>query len=145
MNDDEASERRRETTGWLAIAHEDIRVARRLSLAPPARRVAAYHCQQAAEKMVKGLLVNASAPFRRTHDMDELADLAASSYPECQDLLDTVRALTVWGLAYRYPGTEDISEPVPSEAELRRTIDLVERLGERLRAATTASGSGVPS
>jgi len=74
--------------------------------------------------------------------MDELADLAASSYPECRDLLDAVRALTVWGFAYRYPGTEDIPEPVPSEVELRRTIRLVEGLGERLRAAATASESG---
>ena len=125
---------------------EDVRVARAcLSLDPPARGVAAYHCQQAAEKLVKGLLVAASTPFRKTHDMDELADLAASSYPECRDLLDTVRALTVWGFAYRYPGTEDISEPLPSDAELRRTIDLVERLAEGLRAATAASESGAPN
>jgi len=146
MNGDEASERRREAAGWLAIAREDVRVARAcLSLDPPARGVAAYHCQQAAEKLVKGLLVAASTPFRKTHDMDELADLAASSYPECRDLLDTVRALTVWGFAYRYPGTEDISEPLPSDAELRRTIDLVERLAESLRAATAASESGAPN
>jgi HEPN domain-containing protein len=106
--------------------------------------MAAYHCQQAAEKLVKGLLVAASTPFRKTHDMDELADLAASSYPEWRDLLDGVRTLTVWGFAYRYPGTEDIPEPVPGEAELRQTIDLIQRLGERLQAATTADGSRAP-
>ena len=44
MNGDEASERRREAAGWLAIAREDVRVARAcLSLDPPARGVAAYH------------------------------------------------------------------------------------------------------
>jgi hypothetical protein len=50
---------------------------------------------KAAEKLAKGLLVAASVPFRKTHDMDELADLAASSYPECWDLLDAVRMLTL--------------------------------------------------
>jgi HEPN domain-containing protein len=130
MNGNDAAERRREAAGWLAIAREDLRVAHAcLSLDPPARGVAAYHCQQAAEKLAKGLLVAASVPFRKTHDMDELADLAASSYPECRNLLDAVRMLTLWGFAYRYPGTEDIVEPVPEEAELRRTIELVERLG----------------
>src|ERR1700740_224935 len=95
--DDAAAERAREAAGWLAIAREDVRVARAcLSLDPPARGMAAYHCQQAAEKLVKGLLVAASTPFRKTHDMDELADLAASSYPEWRDLLDGVRTLTVW-------------------------------------------------
>ena len=81
------------------IACEDIRVARAcVALNPPALGVAAYHCQQAAEKLAKGLLVAAGVPFRKTHDIDELADLMASNYPECRDLLDTIRPLTVWGL-----------------------------------------------
>src|SRR5215813_2214547 len=132
MSGDEATERNREAAGWLAIAREDVRVAQAcLGLDPPARGVAAYHCQQAAEKLVKGLLVAASVPFRKTHDMDELADLAISSYTECLDMLDAVRMVTVWGIAYRYPETEDILEPVPDEVELRRIIDLIERLAER--------------
>jgi hypothetical protein len=54
MNDHDVSERRREAAGWLAIAREDVRVAQAcLLLAPPALGVAAYHCQQAAEKLVK--------------------------------------------------------------------------------------------
>jgi HEPN domain-containing protein len=145
MSGDEAAERRRETAGWLAIAREDVRVARaRLSLDPPAHGVAAYHCQQAAEKLVKGLLVAASAPFRKTHDLDELADLAVSHYPECRNLLDAIRSLTVWGVAYRYPGMEDIPEPVPGEVELRRTIDLLERLAERLQPVTAVDDSPGP-
>ena len=115
-----------------------------LSLDPPAYGVAAYHCQQAAEKLVKGLLVAAATPFRKTHDMDELADLGGSSYPDARDLLDAVRMLTVWGFAYRYPGAEDVSEPVPGEAELNRTIEIVERLAQRLQVAATAGASKAP-
>jgi len=135
MSGDDLSERRYEATGWLVIAREDIRVAQAcLSLAPPALGVAAYHCQQAAEKTVKGLLVVASVAFRKTHDMDELADLLVSNHPEYRDLLDQIRPLTVWGFAYRYPGTEDVPEPLPDRMELRRIIDLIERLAERLEA-----------
>ena len=46
--------------------------------------------------------------------------------------------LTVWGFAYCYPGTEDFSEPVPGKVELRRTIDLVERLPDRLQSVGAA-------
>jgi hypothetical protein len=52
MSGNEAAERNREAAGSLRIAREDIRVARAcLALDPPARGVAAYHCQQAAEKI----------------------------------------------------------------------------------------------
>jgi HEPN domain-containing protein len=145
MSGEDASERRREAAGWLAIAREDLRVGRAcLSLDPPARGVAAYHCQQAAENLIKGLLVAASTPFRKTHDLDELADLAVSNYPECHTLLDAIRPLTVWGFAYRYPGTEEISEPVPDEAELRHTINLIEGLAGRLQTAAIAGEPGPP-
>jgi HEPN domain len=42
----------------------------------------AYNCQQAAEKLIKGLLVLAAAPFRKTHDLDELSEAAAPIYPD---------------------------------------------------------------
>ena len=50
------TERRREAARWLAVAMEDARVALAcLEMARPAFGIAAYHCQQAAEKLVKGL------------------------------------------------------------------------------------------
>jgi HEPN domain-containing protein len=136
MNGDDAAERRREAAGWLAIAREDVRVARAcLALDPPARGMAAYHCQQAAEKLVKGLLAAAGVAFRRTHDLDELADLAAQHHSGARDLLNAVRPLTVWGVAYRYPTMEDIPEPLPDDAEVRQAIAIVTDLAERLRDA----------
>src|SRR3954468_20464843 len=112
MNADEAEIRRREAARWLAIAEEDVRVSRGcLTLEIPAPGSAAYHCQQAAEKIVKGLLVVAGAAFARTHDMDELVDLALAHYTDQKSWLEGVRRLTLWGVAYRYPGPEDVPEP----------------------------------
>jgi HEPN domain-containing protein len=145
MSGDDERERRREAGGGLIIAREDVRVARAcLALDPPALGVAAYHCQQAAEKLAKGLLVAAAVPFRKTHDIDELADLVASNYPECRDLLNSIRPLTVWGIAYRYPAIEDIPEPVPDRAVLHHTIAIIEQLARRLHAAT-AQGRDHPA
>jgi HEPN domain-containing protein len=134
--DDDAEERAREAAGWLAIAREDLRVAGAcLALDPPARGMAAYHCQQAAEKSVKGLLAAAGMAFRKTHDLDELADLVPTPDPAVRQLLDTVRPLTVWGFAYRYPSMEDTPYPVPDDAELGKAMAMVTALLERLQTA----------
>ena len=42
---------------WLAVAEEDRRVAAAcIAMEPPLRGVAAFHCQQAVEKLLKGFL-----------------------------------------------------------------------------------------
>jgi len=44
--------------GWLVKAQHDLASARKLATDPdPYLDTAVYHCQQAAEKAVKGLLV----------------------------------------------------------------------------------------
>jgi len=65
-------ENRIEARRWLAIVEEDIDVA--IAAARLSRLGAsAYHVQQAAEKLIKALLVLAGEPFRYTHDLDDLA------------------------------------------------------------------------
>jgi HEPN domain-containing protein len=95
-------ERWQEASRWFGIAEQDLRVADLcLTARPPEIGPAAYHCQQAAEKMLKGLLVAAGHMFRKVHDLDELADQVSQSYPSLP--LDTLRPLTQWGTAFRYP------------------------------------------
>jgi HEPN domain-containing protein len=136
---------RREAARWLAVAADDRRIAEAcLGLDPPALGGSAYHCQQAAEKIVKGLLVAAAIPFRKTHDMVELADLALVPYPELRTLLDAIRRFTLWGVAYRYPALEDIPEPMPGEADLRSAIAIISALAERLRSLASSEGRAQP-
>jgi hypothetical protein len=59
--------------GSSSLARMSALRAPALSLNPPALGEAAYHCQQAAEKLVKDLLVAAAVAFRKTHDIDERA------------------------------------------------------------------------
>ena len=136
MNGDDPdlnAERRQEAGRWLAVASADMRVMRMcLDAAEPEAGVAAYLCQQAAEKLVKGLLVVAGIGFARTHDMARLGDLAATQYPALRDLLDATGRLTAWSHAYRYPGVEEAIEPSP--AVLRQALATVEQIAVRLRA-----------
>jgi HEPN domain-containing protein len=126
-------ERRQEAGRWLGVAIADMRVMRMcLEAAQPEAGIAAYLCQQAAEKLVKGLLVVAGVRFARTHDMARLGDLAAAHYPALRDLLEATGRLTAWSYAYRYPGVEEVVEPSPTV--LRQLLMIVEQIADRLRA-----------
>jgi HEPN domain-containing protein len=92
------AETRREAARWLRCIDADLTAVRlSLSMDPPVGPVAGCHCQQAAEKIMKGLLVLDDEPFRCTHDLDELADGVLPVRPELRDTPAPLRRLTAWG------------------------------------------------
>jgi HEPN domain-containing protein len=76
---------------------------------------AIYHCQQAAEKAVKGFLAFRDHQLERTHDIERLVSLAMRYEPEFSLWIDAAITLTPYATAYRYPGL--LSEPTPNEFE----------------------------
>jgi HEPN domain-containing protein len=131
---DLSDDRRREAGRWLTVAIADLRVVRLcLDASEPMLGIAAYHCQQAAEKVVKGMLVMAGVPFAKTHDMSRLGDLAAQHYPQQREVLLELGQLTVWGHAYRYPGLEDAPEPEPEPDDLLAALAAIGQLADHLR------------
>jgi HEPN domain-containing protein len=124
MNGDESAttpESRREARRWLLIVEEDLDVANAaVQLPRPRHGAAAYHLQQAAEKLIKSLLILNGVPFRRVHDLDELVTRLLPICPQFAETLESLRALTVWGVAYRYPSLEDEPDPPPTTEELGR-------------------------
>jgi HEPN domain-containing protein len=132
--EDARAERFREAGRWLAVALEDIRIVDAcLGLEEPAFSGAAYHCQQAAEKILKGFLVAANIPFRKTHEMDELADLVSVAYPDEKSFFDGTRSLTTWCVAYRYPSLEEWAEPLPDMSELHVVLKNIKVLSDKLQ------------
>jgi len=89
---------------WLAKADDDVRMAD-LALAadPPMVDPAAFHCQQAVEKIIKALLVGAAATPPRSHDIDLLGRTAATFYPTLEPRMTSFVRLTEWLTASRYP------------------------------------------
>ena len=84
-----------ETRAWLIRAHGDLRAAAVLNSAdPPLRGDALFHCQQAAEKALKGFLTWHGRTFLKTHNIGELGHAVAEVAPELADLLRRAAALT---------------------------------------------------
>lgn len=106
-----------EARRWVAIADRDLRaVTICLEAEPPETETAAYHCQQAAEKLLKALLIAAARPTRKTHDLDELAGDVAEAHPHLATLAESCRFMTRWGFVYRYPIEPSNVAPRPPAA-----------------------------
>lgn len=107
-------------TGWLSKARHDLASARKLAEGDePIFDTAIYHCQQAAEKALKGYLVHCDQPFNKTHDLNVLVKAAMPFQARFSDLLDAAVELTPYATEYRYPGAED-PEPEEFEQAFRR-------------------------
>ncbi len=117
---------------WMAKAERDLASAVRLLEGdPPFLDTAVYHCQQAAEKALKGFLAARDQPLRRVHDLvlliDECADLDASF----GQLAEAAEILTPYGTTFRYPGATyepQMSEALEAIACATRILDHVGRI-----------------
>lgn len=126
----------REARRWVARADLDAAAAERLLTGePPLPSVAAFHCQQAAEKLLKGALVGAGVRPRKTHDLASLADEVVGLMPALAPLAGPLAPRTLWSFAFRYPLDEGVDEPEPTVTEIRTVLDqLVELRAAVLRA-----------
>ena len=91
---------------WLTKALHDLASARVLAAAsPPLLDTAIYHCQQAAEKAVKGFLVLHDHEFERVHDVEVLIQSAVPYEGGFSSWVDEGRLLTPYARVFRYPGS----------------------------------------
>jgi HEPN domain-containing protein len=102
---------------WLIKAQRDLATARKLATDPdPYLDTAIYHCQQAAEKAVKGFLVLHDQEFEKTHDIRLLVTLATPLEARFSAWLEAAERLTPYATAFRYP--DEVLEPDREEFEL---------------------------
>jgi len=110
---------------WLIKAQHDLASARVLAASnPPLLDTAIYHCQQAAEKVVKGYLVYCDQEFGRVHDIEVLIRIAMSCVETFVDWIDVGIELTPYARVYRYPG----SAADPSREQFDRAVTAAEGL-----------------
>ncbi len=105
MNDpDQTRSQWLDAADWFAKGDEDIRATDLLlSADPPLIDLAAFHCQQAAEKLIKALLVAAAARVPRIHDLEALSSLASPYYPQLALQMREFGPATAWLARSRYP------------------------------------------
>jgi HEPN domain-containing protein len=127
---DHVSMNRQVVASWLRKVERDLRVARLACDAiDPMPDQAAYHVQQAAEKLTKAALVANEIRPRKGHVIKASATRLPMQFVYRSRFLELDRFSDyVW--AHRYP-EEDLSRPpppLPSLAEARAWLDEVEAL-----------------
>ncbi len=109
---------------WLEKAATDRDAAARLMAGDrPLLDTAAFHCQQAAEKTLKGFLVYHNEPFEKIHDLGKLCELCAKLDAGFADKKEPTTRLNRFAVQLRYPDT-----PNPSTAEVEEAMRIVEEI-----------------
>lgn len=111
---------------WVVKAQNDLLNAdNNLCAADIPSDTVCFHCQQAAEKLLKAVLVARGIPPPRTHVLAVLSDNIAAFLPSVESLLDDLVILTPYAVATRYPD-DDAELPSPDDArEARRCAENV--------------------
>jgi HEPN domain-containing protein len=90
----------RRISAFLDLASQDVEAAR--TLASTNNRYAAYHCQQAAEKLIKAVLLHRGIESGTEHRLDVLVDALPDEDP-WKPRLRPLDAYLPYATTYRYP------------------------------------------
>ena len=95
---------------WFNIAEMDIGSAKYLqSMHPMPIEIICYHCQQSAEKYLKGFLALNDHEIIKTHDLVVLNKLCLGYDNEFKLIEETCLLLTDYGVNIRYPYPIDLN------------------------------------
>lgn len=96
-----------ETKKWIDMAEMDYGVAKHLyeTYYPKPYEIICYHCQQSAEKIIKGIIIASSVKggMPKSHDLSFLMNQIKNQVPIQDELYDYADELTPYGVAVRYP------------------------------------------
>ena len=108
---------------WLKKAQRDLMAAQRLATELP--DIAIYHCQQGAEKALKGFLILHDQDPGDTHNINTLFKAASAFRPEFTSALKEAGYLSQYNQTYRYPreATDDFN---PTLGELKKAYRIAQ-------------------
>jgi len=116
---------------WFRFADTDLTAAEYLcSLYPQPIEIICYHCQQAAEKYLKGYLIYKGVlEPPKIHNLDVLCDMCEVydiSFDAIQKYCET---LTLYGVQPRYP-----HEVLIEESDMHKAIEYAKQIEPMMRA-----------
>lgn len=123
---------------WLDDAALDLDAARRLA-DDPLNRHAAFHLQQAAEKLIKAVRLSRGLHATAEHNLVALV-AALPETDSWRTKLAVLEPLTVYSTAYRYPAPSGRTKSSLSKADVHEWIGRIAALVTEARMAlgTTA-------
>ena len=90
---------------WMEFARMDFLTAKHLHeyMHPKPLEIICYHCQQAIEKLLKGVLISRGVTIKKTHDLGLLAEMLQEYTEVDEKYLEICDDLTPYGVKIRYP------------------------------------------
>jgi HEPN domain-containing protein len=97
---------------WVEIANNDLEAAKYLSKRtwPISYEIICFHCQQAAEKYLKWVLVLHDIDPPKIHDLEELEKLCEKINPAFETLYEKCNVLTEYAVHSRYPSEQRLEK-----------------------------------
>lgn len=88
---------------FLRLAERDEYVVDKLIDDPLADdAIIGFHCQQAAEKLLKALLVEKAVRYKKVHDLVYLMNLVRGTGEQLPDLFNELKVLVPFAVEFRY-------------------------------------------
>lgn len=120
------------TQMWFGKARQDLKTAKHLRpLESDFFSGIVFHCQQCAEKAIKGFLTFHNIRVLKTHDMDKLLDSIKQIDPELAKKYERVCVFTKYAVEYRYPDA-DLQLPPLTEDTVAEALALAEKIFNEL-------------
>jgi len=96
---------------WFDFADMDLASAEYLcGMRPQPLEIICYHCQQSAEKYLKGYLIySGMMEPPKIHNLDNLCELCSDYDKHFKEIEKVCNILTVYGTQPRYPNEMEIS------------------------------------
>ena len=88
-----------------------------------ADEIVGFHCQQAAEKYIKAVLVCRKIEFRKTHDLEELLQLIEDNEIEKPEKSEDLGELEPFAVAFRYDLLDE-----SSLFDRKKALEIVKRV-----------------
>jgi HEPN domain-containing protein len=118
---------------WYRFAMMDFSAAKYIydNMIPKPLEIICYHCQQSAEKFLKGFLVANDIEPPRIHDLAQLRIMCAKISTDFEEIYDMCQLLNPYGVQPRYPDEIEISETDAETAlqNVQAMIDFFEGQG----------------
>lgn len=126
-----------EVKQWLDFAETDLGVVKHLfdTYYPRPLEIICYHCQQAAEKAIKAVIISLGSPggLPKRHDLSFLLDQIKNFVEIDERYYDYADTLTPYGVAVRYPSELNL--------EQRHAEKAIQYAGEIIAWAKTVSSA----
>ncbi|HBF35923.1 MAG TPA: DNA-binding protein [Firmicutes bacterium] len=121
---------------WFKMAELDFNSAKFLlmNMRPAPLEIICYHCEQCAEKYLKGFIALNGGQIIKTHDLVILNKNCLMYSAKCQEIENDCIELTDYGVPMRYPFHLEIEETDVTKAieSTEKIIKLIKEESVRL-------------